>query len=340
MQSIQSASLKNHTTLHLDVQANRLFEILSVTDLLDYFKTHIYKTSNWMVLGGGSNILFTKNYDGDVLLNKISGRSIIHETDEFITLKVGAGENWHSLVTWTVQQNYSGIENLALIPGTCGAAPIQNIGAYGVEIKDILESVEYLNLETMSIESIESDECEFGYRDSVFKNRLKNKIVITAISIKLKKKNHRLNTDYAPVKQWLLEHDKVSIAQVSDIYDAIVEIRSSKLPDPNEIGNVGSFFKNPVIAQSHFEELSKDYESMPSYKMDTNTVKIPAGWLIEKAGWKGYRNGDAGVYPKQALVLVNYGNASPSEIVELSQRIIQSVFDTFKITLEPEVNII
>ena len=292
----------------------------------------------WLVLGGGSNVLFTKDVKGLVILNRISGKEIISEDDQYVYLKAGAGENWHELVMYCVEKGYAGIENLSLIPGTVGAAPIQNIGAYGVELIDVFESLEALELESASVKTFDKEECQFGYRDSVFKKNLKGKVIITSVTLKLRK-HPELKYSYASLSDKLKEKG-ISEPTIKDISNAVIEVRQSKLPDPDEIGNTGSFFKNPVISVYQFDELKTQFPELKGYPVSERQVKVPAGWLIEKAGWKGAREGDPGVHDKQALVLVNYGNATGSEIMQLAHKIQRSVQEKFDISITPEVNLI
>lgn len=340
MNSINAVSLKNYTTLHLDVHAKQLLTIKSLEDIIHFFDSSASVNEPWMILGGGSNVLFGNDFAGTILHVQIAGKAIIQEDESSVLVRFGAGENWHDCVKWAVEHNYGGIENLALIPGTCGAAPVQNIGAYGVELKDVLHAVHGYHLFEKRIQQFSNQECEFGYRDSIFKRALKHQFFITHIDIRLTKKdNHVLNTSYKPVEEWLVLN-QITPVSIHNVFDAVVAIRSSKLPNPDEIGNAGSFFKNPIVGFGQLQKIQSQFQEVPHYPYSENAVKIPAGWLIEKAGWKGFREGDVGVYPKQALVLVNYGNASGKELLNLAQRIIDSVFEQFSITLEPEVNLI
>ena len=290
------------------------------------------------ILGGGSNVLLTKNVKGLVLKNEIKGIDIIDETYEQAIVAVGGGELWHELVCWAIKNNLGGIENLSLIPGSVGAAPIQNIGAYGVELKDVFEKLEAVELTTGKLKVFDKNDCRFGYRDSVFKNKLKGKYFITKIFLKLNKKPHQLNTSYGAIKNILIEKN-IENPTILDVSNAVINIRKSKLPDPQKIGNAGSFFKNPEIEMAHFIQLKKKFTDIPKYDLPNGKVKVPAGWLIEKAGWKGKRIGDTGVHKKQALVLVNYGNAKGEEIKKLAADIQESVKNRFNILLVKEVNI-
>ena len=284
-------------------------------------------------------MLLTKDIEELVVHLDIKGISIDREDSNAVYITVNAGEDWHDFVLWCVSNNYGGIENLSLIPGSVGTCPIQNIGAYGVEVKDTITKVEALEIETGKLIQFSNEDCNFGYRNSVFKNQEKGKYIITAVSFKLTKSNHNLNSSYGAIEAELTSRD-ITKPTLKDISDAVIAIRKSKLPDPKEIGNSGSFFKNPVITKSEFLELQKEYPKAPSYNVSKTEVKVPAGWLIEQAGFKGKRFGDYGVYEKQALVLVNYGNASGKEIYKLAQKIQETIMQKFGISLEIEVNII
>lgn len=291
-----------------------------------------------MILGGGSNVLFTRDFDGLVLVNKIKGIEVVREDDNHVYVQVGAGENWHQFVLYAIEKGWGGIENLSLIPGSVGASPMQNIGAYGVEIKDVFDSLTAFHLSTKTEEDFTHEECEFGYRESVFKRALKGQYVITSVTYRLDKKHH-LNTSYGAIEAEL-ERKGISSPTIKDVSDAVIAIRQSKLPDPKEIGNAGSFFKNPVVEKSTLEKIQKEYPKVPFYPIDDDHVKVPAGWLIDTAGWKGKRFGAYGVHVNQALVLVNYDDAQGQEIYNLSQRILDDVNERFGIKLEREVNVI
>jgi UDP-N-acetylmuramate dehydrogenase len=290
-----------------------------------------------LILGGGSNMLFTKDFEGLVVHNKIRGIELVEENDETVLIRVGGGEVWHLLVVWCIEQGYAGLENLSLIPGSVGAAPIQNIGAYGVELKDVFERLEAINLSTGKIETLHFQDCAFGYRDSIFKGKAKGRYFITRVFLRLSKQA-KFNISYGAIQQ-VLETSQTPLS-IRSISNAVIQIRTQKLPDPKEIGNSGSFFKNPIVANADIEALKKEYPSMPVYPIDDNHSKLAAGWLIDQLGWKGYRKGDAGVHEQQALVLVNYDNAKGSEIWELAQEIQLSVREKFGVLLEPEVNIL
>lgn len=296
------------------------------------------KDRKLLILGGGSNILFRNNFDGVTLHNKIQGISTVKEDENYIVLKVGAGEVWHDFVLYTLSKGWGGVENLSLIPGSVGASPMQNIGAYGVEIKDVFESLEAVEISSGELRTFSHEECQFGYRESVFKKSLKDKYVITSVSYRLSK-HPVLNTSYGAIENELKSMG-ILHPTIQDVSKAVIAIRQSKLPNPKEIGNAGSFFKNPIISLSHFEKLKKEYPEIPSYKVSEVEVKVPAGWLIDKAGWKGKTIQNYGVHKKQALVLVNYGKASGEDIYELSEKIIKDIQLRYGILLEREVNII
>ena len=328
-------SLVKHNTFGIDQKAQRLIWAHSADEISNYVKHH---GSPALILGGGSNMLLTKDIKGDVLKVDIHGRRVVFEDDEVVHIRFGAGENWHEVVQWTLMQGLGGLENLSLIPGNCGTAPVQNIGAYGVELKDVFVNCEGVLVENGSFFTLTKEEAKFGYRDSIFKNEWKGKAIITRITLVLTKKNHKLRTDYGSI-QAELEARSITEPTPKQVSDAVISIRRSKLPDPAEIGNSGSFFKNPVVSKELAESLAERYPDMPSYPAP-NGVKLAAGWLIDTAGWKGYRNGDAGIHEKQALVLVNYGEASGAELLELAHKIIDDIQQRFGITLHPEVNLI
>lgn len=346
MQVQRNYSLKNYNTFGINVHAEYFSEFDSVDKLKSILKGK--ENISKMILGGGSNILFTKDFEGLVLQNNISFIDKFHESGETIYVRAGAGINWHRFVMYCVENNYGGIENLSLIPGNVGASPMQNIGAYGVEIKDVFHELEAYDLKENLVRTFNKETCEFGYRESVFKKKYKDRFVILNVTFELNL-NPVFNISYGAIEQEL-ERMKVTQLSVRSISDAIIHIRSSKLPDPAFIGNAGSFFKNPVLTKEHFARATELFLSsklksntireIPFYLIDNDHLKVPAGWLIEQCGWKGYRKGDAGCYPKQALVLVNYGQASGREIYDLSTEIIFSVKERFGIELEIEVNII
>jgi len=335
MQVQEKYSLKKYNTFGIDAYAKYFAAFSSVDDLHLQLTTHNSPTP--LILGGGSNILFTKDYDGLVLKNDIKGIHTVHEDEDHIYVKAGAGENWHDFVLHCVDNNFAGVENLSLIPGNVGASPMQNIGAYGVDIKEVFYSLEAFHLKDKRIKNFTLNDCEFGYRESIFKKKYKDQFVILNVTYRLNKKP-RYNISYGALKE---ELEKMGVKQlnIKSISNAVINIRSSKLPDPNIIGNAGSFFKNPEVSENIFHELKQLNSGIVGYTLHNGKIKLAAAWLIEQCGWKGYRRGDAGCYEKQALVLVNYGYASGKEIYALSEEIKQSVKEKFNVELEREVNI-
>ena len=328
-------SLAKLNTFGIDQKASRLIWAHSAEEIANYLKHH---GAPALVLGGGSNMLLTNDVEGDVLKVDIHGREVVFEDNDHVHIRFGAGENWHDVVLWTLMQGLGGLENLSLIPGNCGTAPVQNIGAYGVELQDVFVSCEGVMIDDSSPFKLSKEEARFGYRNSIFKNEWKGKAVITQVVLKLTKRNHRINAEYGAINGEL-EKMGVSKPTPKQISDVVVAIRKSKLPDPSQIGNSGSFFKNPVVSTEKAEELLDKYPNMPSYHAEGGK-KLAAGWIIEKCGWKGHREKDAGVHQNQALVLVNYGNATGREIHLLAQNIMEDVYARFGIQLEPEVNLI
>lgn len=334
----QNVSLKPYNTFGIDAMAKYFSLFSNVEELNEILNSQFSILHSQLILGGGSNILLTKDFDGLVLKNDIKGIEVVKEDEQQIFIKAGAGENWHRFVQFCVKNNYAGIENLSLIPGNVGASPMQNIGAYGVEIKDVFFELEAFHLKEKAIQKFSLQDCGFGYRESVFKNKYKNQFVITTVTYRFNKKPS-FNISYGAIRQ---ELEKMAVTELSiqAISQAIINIRSSKLPDPKEIGNAGSFFKNPVVTNRFFEQIKQEHPQIVSFPSGNNHTKIAAGWLIEQCGWKGYRRGDVGCYQKQALVLVNYGSATGKEIFDLSEEIIQSVQKKFNVSLDREVNII
>ncbi|MBX7163519.1 MAG: UDP-N-acetylmuramate dehydrogenase [Saprospiraceae bacterium] len=326
-------SLKNLNTFGIEASCQNLIEIKSIVQLKEIVPT-LKKTP--LVLGGGSNILFTQDVEQDILYNTLKGIQLLEEKDESVFIKVFSGENWHQFVEWSLSKGFYGIENLSLIPGSCGAAPIQNIGAYGVELKDVIDSVEVVDFEEGKTQTFTKTECKFGYRDSIFKNELKSKVFITSINLKLSKNPTLIRSEYGSIKEELLKQGITNPTPI-DISKTVIKIRQSKLPDPKNLGNAGSFFKNPVLSLDEFNLIR--HHDMPYYPQADGNVKVPAAWLIEKSGWKGYRRGDAGCHFNQALVLVNYGKASGSDILNLARDIQTDIMEKYGITLQPEVNI-
>jgi len=321
----------------MNVQARYLARISNRTELEAMGNQIAGLPGNPLILGGGSNILFTKNVDGWVIKNEIAGMEIIREDNDHVYVKTGAGENWHRFVLFCIENNLGGAENLSLIPGNTGASPMQNIGAYGVELKDIFYELEAWHIKDKAWVSFSNSDCHFGYRESVFKKKFKDQFIISNVTFRLDKK-HSFHISYGAIEQ---ELHKLGVTEISirAISDAVIRIRSSKLPDPALIGNAGSFFKNPEISAIQFDELKNKYPEMVGYPLPGEKVKLAAGWLIEKAGWKGFREGDAGCHEKQALVLVNYGYAKGEDIFNLSEKILKDIFEKFGVMLEREVNI-
>ena len=331
-------SLKAYNTFGIDVKAKLFVQFTTVQELQELLQMPELKQAEKLVLGGGSNVLFTKDFDGVVLRNEIKGIELLRQDDKHVYVKVGGGEVWHDLVLYALQHNWGGLENLSLIPGSVGAAPLQNIGAYGVELKDVFYELEAVEIATGNIQTFDNETCQFGYRESIFKNKLKGRYIVTAVTFKLAKE-HRLNTSYGAI-QTTLQEMQVQQPTIQDVSAAVCHIRSTKLPNPKEIGNAGSFFKNPEIPIAQFEALKAQFPDIPSYPVSETTVKVPAGWLIEQCGWKGKVIENYGVHKNQALVLVNYGGAKGEQVRKLAFEIIDSVEQKFGIRLHPEVNIL
>lgn len=334
----ENFSLKPHNTFGLDVIANLKASIEQSEDLEELFKSDRYRAVKKMVLGGGSNVLFTRNFLGMVLKMEIQGVEVMEEGDDSILVSFGAGENWHQCVLWAVEKGYGGIENLSLIPGTIGAAPMQNIGAYGVELKEVFHSLEAYEIKTGKMVRFFNEDCKFGYRYSVFKGAQRDKYIITKVNLRLSKKTN-FNISYGAIKE-TLESMGVEQLSLKSVSQAVINIRQSKLPDPAQIGNAGSFFKNPVVENGYFDSLRAAFEEIPGYRLDEEFTKVPAAWLIDQCGWKGKRFGNVGVHDKQPLVLVNHGGGKGKEIINLSKDIQKSVQGTFGIQLDTEVNVI
>jgi UDP-N-acetylmuramate dehydrogenase len=333
----KNVSLQPFNTFGIDAKAASYCNISTVETLIQTLKTQ--NGNPLFILGGGSNMLLTKDIEALVLHINLKGIKVIDETENKVTVKAMAGENWHQFVLWCLEHNYGGVENLSLIPGNVGTSPIQNIGAYGVELKDVFVSCDAINIADQNTKTFTKNECKFGYRESVFKQDLKGEYIITSVTFELTKTNHKLHTDYGAIKQQL-EHFNITEPTIQEVSKAVIAIRQSKLPDPKEIGNSGSFFKNPIISIDQFKKLQENFPDVPSYKVSDTKIKVPAGWLIEKAGFKGKRFNDYGVHNKQALVLVNYGNAKGNDIFQLAQLIQKTIKRLFNITIETEVNII
>lgn len=329
--------LKPFNTFAVEVMARKLSIITSVDDLEELYSSGMLK-EDLLVISKGSNMLLTDHIMGFVLLNQIWGKEIIEDNDDYVLLRVNAGEFWPSLVDYTVENGWGGLENMTEIPGKVGAAPIQNIGAYGAELSDVLESVDAFNYRTGKVETFSNEMCEFGYRTSIFKTKLKGKYFITSIVLRLSK-NPSVNISYAPLREAFKDKpfDEITI---SDVSKKVAEIRDSKLPNPDKLNNAGSFFKNPIIPMSTFHDLKIKFDGIPNYPQKDTTYKIPAGWLIEQCGWKGKRVGNVGVHEKQALVIVKYDSASGNDILDLAKSVQQDVKQKFGIDLEFEVNVV
>ncbi len=330
----KNKSLKSYNTFGIDCRAKAFCEVTSEEELKDLLST--YSDENLFILGGGSNMLLTQDLNALVVHINLKGISVLEESKESVILEAKAGENWHEFVQYCISKNLGGLENLSLIPGNVGTAPIQNIGAYGVELKDVFESCTAIHRSTLETVVFGNRECKFGYRESIFKKEAKNQYIITAVRFKLQKPPHQLNTGYGAIQS---EMEGISSPTIKDVSEAVIAIRRSKLPDPSELGNSGSFFKNPVLDANAFQSFLAQNSQAPFYEVSSDEFKIPAGWLIEQTGFKGKRFGDAGVHKHQALVLVNYGNASGKEVWDLAMKIQQEVLNRFNILLEPEVNV-
>ncbi|MTI22107.1 UDP-N-acetylmuramate dehydrogenase [Fulvivirga sp. RKSG066] len=339
MQIEKNISLKPYNTFGLEAKARYFTEAQSIEDLQAILKTSEAQDNEVLLLGGGSNILLTKDFDGLVIKIDIKGIELQHENNEEVVVKVGAGENWHEFVLEAIKNNWGGVENLSLIPGTMGAAPMQNIGAYGVEIKEVFDYLLAVNRKTGKVEKFNNTDCQFGYRESIFKNVVKGEYIIAEVVLRLSNNEHKLNTSYGAIADTLKEMG-IDKPTIKDISDAVIKIRQSKLPDPKKIGNSGSFFKNPTIDKIDYEGLKAEFSDIPGYELPEDKIKVPAGWLIEQCGWKGKKIGDIGVHDKQALVLVNHGGGKGEDIWDLAQEIQKSVAEKFGISLNPEVNVI
>ena len=336
MNIAHDVSLKKYNTFGIDAKASSFVSVSTLDELKEALST---TTKRKFVLGGGSNMLIKNDIEALVIHINLKGIEVVKEDNDSIWLEVAAGENWHSFVMHCVNNNYGGVENLALIPGNTGTSPVQNIGAYGVELKDVFDSCSAINRKSLESKIFTHSDCKFGYRESIFKNEAKDLYVITSVTFKLSKKDHNLNTGYGAIQE-VLKQKEIKNPTIKEIAEAVIHIRSSKLPDPKLLGNSGSFFKNPVIRKELYDSLQSKYAGMPVYPISNEEVKVPAGWLIEQAGFKGYRIEDAGVHDKQALVLVNYGNATGDNLWDLALQIKDEVYKKFKINIEPEVNII
>ncbi len=337
MEIVSNFSLKKHNTFGIEAKAKQFVAVHSVQDLKTILQEN--QSQKKFIVGGGSNMLLTKDIDALVIHIDLKGKKIIKENNDFVWVEGQAGESWHEFVLWTIDQNFGGLENMSLIPGNVGTTPVQNIGAYGTEIKDTFASCEAMTIESQEMRTFTKEECRFGYRESIFKNEAKNQYVITSVVFKLTKINHKINTSYGDISSELAKNN-ITIPTLKDISNAVIAIRQSKLPDPKELGNSGSFFKNPILLKSDFEKIQQQFPEIKYFDISKTEVKVPAGWLIEKAGFKGKRFGDAGIHKNQALVLVNYGNATGQEILNVSKDIQETIFKKFGIHIEAEVNVI
>jgi UDP-N-acetylmuramate dehydrogenase len=330
-------SLKNHNTFGIEAKAKKFVAVHSIAELKTVLQQN--PTEKKFILGGGSNMLLTQDIEALVIHVDLKGKRIVKEEEDFVWVESQAGENWHEFVLWTIDQNFGGLENMSLIPGNVGTTPIQNIGAYGTEIKDTFISCEALSIDKQENKTFFKGDCHFGYRESIFKNEAKDQYIITSVVFKLTKKNHAINILYGDITTELAKNN-VTNPTLKEVSNAVIAIRQSKLPDPKELGNSGSFFKNPILLKSDFKKIQQQFPEMKYYDISETEVKVPAGWLIEQAGFKGKRFGDAGIHKNQALVLVNYGGATGQEILNVSKNIQETIFKTFGIHIEAEVNVI
>ena len=330
MEIHRNSSLTKFNTFNVDEVAQLIFEIDNISDLPNILSN---KKDEILVLGGGSNILFTKPYNGLIINLKNKGKKIIQEDENTVLVEVSAGENWHEFVLWAIKNNFGGVENLSLIPGNLGAAPIQNIGAYGVELKDIFYSCKGLMLDTLSEFEFKKTECKFDYRTSIFKSTLKNKTVITSVKLILTKSKHNFNIDYKDLNI-NLQDTELSVKKISD---EVIKIRASKLPDPKFFGNCGSFFKNPIVNSGTYKSLLDKFPNIPAHKIDDDNYKISAAWLIDQSGFKNKKDKNVGVYKNQPLVIINYGKATGKELLNFALNIKETIYNNFEIELEEEV---
>lgn len=334
--TLKNISLKQFNTFNIDAKANIFYNATNINELKEAVRLIKENNLSLLILGGGSNILFKSDFEGAIVHPKIEGIDVLAQTDDCTSIKVGAGVEWDKLVEHTVNLGLGGLENLSLIPGSVGASPIQNIGAYGVEAKDSIEKVHGIYLDNLEAFEIDNSDCKFGYRDSIFKNELKGKVIITHVVYKLSKKP-KLITHYGNLED---EMEKLGGVSLQNVRNAVINIRNTKLPDPKELGNAGSFFKNPIVEVTLVKQISEQFDNVPFYPVSDKLVKLPAGWLIDQCGWKGKRIGNVGVHKNQALVLINYGGATGKEVINLAQSIRQSVLERFNIPLEMEVNMV
>ena len=337
MELLSNFSLKNHNTFGIEAKAREFIAVHSINELRQVLQENTAKKK--FILGGGSNMLLTQDIDALVIHVDLKGKKILKETENHVWVESQAGENWHEFVLWTLEHDFGGLENMSLIPGNVGTTPVQNIGAYGVEIKDTFESCEAMEISTQKMRTFIHSECSFGYRESIFKQEAKDQYIITSVIFKLTKINHTIKTSYGDIQTELAKQN-ITKPTIKDVSNAVIAIRRSKLPDPKDLGNSGSFFKNPIVLKNDFDLIYSKFPQMKFYEVSETEVKVPAGWLIEQAGFKGKRFGDAGIHKNQALVLVNYGNATGQEILAVSRDIQQTVFEKFGIRIEAEVNVI
>ncbi len=330
-------SLQKFNTFGIEAKAKRFVAVHSIDELKVVLQQNPEERK--FILGGGSNMLLTQDIDALVIHIDLKGKTILKQDDDFVWIACQAGENWHEFVLWTLAHDYGGLENMSLIPGNVGTTPIQNIGAYGAEVKDTMVSCDAINIHSLEMTTFSNEDCHFGYRESIFKQEAKDQYIITTVVFKLTKRNHNISTTYGDIQSELTKNGIVN-PTIQQVSKAVIAIRQSKLPDPKELGNSGSFFKNPVLLKSEFEKIHIKFPEMKFYEVSDTEMKVPAGWLIEQAGFKGKRFGDAGVHKNQALVLVNYGNATGQEVLAVSKDIQKTVFDKFGIHIEAEVNII
>ncbi len=330
-------SLKKYNTFGIEAKAKQFIAVHSLEDLKTVLQEH--QSEQKFILGGGSNMLLTQDINALVIHIDLKGKKVLKEEDDFVWVESQAGENWHEFVLWTIDQNFGGLENMSLIPGNVGTTPVQNIGAYGTEIKDTFVSCDSMTIATQEMKTFDKEDCHFGYRESIFKHEAKDQFIITSVIFKLTKHNHKINTSYGDITKEL-EKQNVSTPTLKDVSNAVIAIRQSKLPDPKELGNSGSFFKNPIISKEQYEKVHALHPEMPHYVISETEVKVPAGWLIERAGFRGKRFGDAGIHKNQALVLVNYGNATGQEILAVSRDIQATILREFGIVIEAEVNVV
>jgi UDP-N-acetylmuramate dehydrogenase len=330
-------SLKNYNTFGIEAKAKKFVAVHNIAELTSVLEQN--KSETPFILGGGSNMLLTQDIEALVIHIDLKGKRVIDENKDYVWVESQAGENWHDFVLWTIDQNFGGLENMSLIPGNVGTTPVQNIGAYGTEIKDTFVSCTALTTVSQELKTFTKEECHFGYRESIFKNEVKDQYIITSVVYKLTKHNHKINTSYGDITNELAKKN-ITNPNLKDVSNAVIAIRKSKLPDPKELGNSGSFFKNPILLKTDFEKIHLQFPEMKYYDVSETEVKVPAGWLIEQAGFKGKRFGDAGIHKNQALVLVNYGKATGQEILNVSKDIQETIFKTFGIQIEAEVNVI